>query len=222
MPPPGMVDLGMATFVAEIQREGRQTMGFDAHVVNSDSRQLHCILVNSITEGGLLDQWNRNQTEDYKVIRKGDFIVKVNDVVAMQAGGNAMGAELSRGGDVKLHVMGMRAMPETNAPTQQETPNTLLRERLEQLENCTRICTRTEWLSTWAPRLRLSDAAELAADCCICMQAMQDDARIRGLACGHVFHLECIGAWFMQDRSMQLTCPNCRTPISQQQRIVSL
>lgn len=44
--------------------------------------------------------------------------------------------------------------------------------------------------------------------CAICIDDMTDDTLVRGLACGHIFHPECIDPWLL---TRQARCPLCKT-----------
>lgn len=44
--------------------------------------------------------------------------------------------------------------------------------------------------------------------CAICLDVMEDDDSVRGLACNHVFHETCIDKWLMSRRAC---CPVCRS-----------
>lgn len=98
--------------------------------------------------------------------------------------------------------------------------NAGLRERLKQLEERSRICTRRVWEEIYLPAAMrgLPDDAPRppTAECTICMSRIDMAERIRGLACGHIFHVQCVGEWFVHDRSFELCCPLCRIPLSQQ------
>ncbi|KMZ63499.1 hypothetical protein ZOSMA_401G00080 [Zostera marina] len=55
-----------------------------------------------------------------------------------------------------------------------------------------------------------SDGLELACLCSICRNPVMEERGNRStarLACGHLFHLDCIGSSFNARRRMQ--CPNC-------------
>merc|ERR1719217_412139 len=51
------------------------------------------------------------------------------------------------------------------------------------------------------------------------MNEIAPGAEVRGLACGHMFHFECLGAWFMKDANMEMCCPLCRKKITEQKKI---
>ncbi|KIM98549.1 hypothetical protein OIDMADRAFT_147042 [Oidiodendron maius Zn] len=57
---------------------------------------------------------------------------------------------------------------------------------------------------TVAPEL-LSDSGDI---CAICISAMEQDHDIRGLTCGHAFHIGCIDPWLTARRAC---CPLCKT-----------
>lgn len=101
-----------------------------------------------------------------------------------------------------------------------EIMNPLITERIQQLGERTRVCSRRVWEETYLPDLRGQDGAEQMrasmSQCSICMSSIGMSEQIRGLACGHIFHLPCIAEWFMRDRTFELCCPLCRVPLSQQ------
>ncbi|MFK7872471.1 MAG: RING finger domain-containing protein [Oligoflexales bacterium] len=59
---------------------------------------------------------------------------------------------------------------------------------------------------------------------CVCMRASATEGDESGLTqlshlkcnlpCGHEFHRECLLEWIKQSKNQDITCPNCRTPIS--------
>ena len=51
--------------------------------------------------------------------------------------------------------------------------------------------------------------------CSICLEATDTDAPLVQLACGHVFHRECVREWLCRT---QATCPNCRAPVESEGR----
>merc|ERR1740117_2242596 len=83
----------------------------------------------------------------------------------------------------------------------------MLTERVRQLEERTRVCTRAEWESS-------TTVTDKSHTCSICLSGMAPEAKVRGLACGHVFHLECVAKWFLTDATYDLTCPLCRNPLA--------
>lgn len=46
-------------------------------------------------------------------------------------------------------------------------------------------------------------------NCTICLETLNGFRKLRGLACGHVFHDHCIAMWLNQKR----LCPICRITI---------
>jgi len=89
-------------------------------------------------------------------------------------------------------------------------------ERIQQLAERTRICTRQEWEEEHLPQLDGIGKDQKADHCCLCMADIAPDDQVRGLACGHAFHLPCVAEWFMRDPTFELSCPLCRVPLSQQ------
>lgn len=107
--------------------------------------------------------------------------------------------------------------------------NPVVAERIRQLEERTRICTAAEWEDTVLPEIsRLQGRPPderpervVVTTCCICLSEISRDSKVRGLACGHLFHLPCVAQWFMTDPSFSLCCPLCRLPLSEQESIPS-
>lgn len=51
-------------------------------------------------------------------------------------------------------------------------------------------------------------------DCCICLEAMDDDATTHTIdGCGHAFHASCLITWMRQGR---MSCPACRHDLAAQ------
>ncbi|VEU19542.1 DEKNAAC100498 [Brettanomyces naardenensis] len=46
-----------------------------------------------------------------------------------------------------------------------------------------------------------------SGDCTICLETFTDADEVRGLSCGHVFHVECIDPWLTNRRAC---CPTCK------------
>jgi len=91
--------------------------------------------------------------------------------------------------------------------------NPFLEERIQQLEKATRICTLAEWEATYSLSM---PSLNHCSSCSICLSEINPDSLVRGLACGHVFHLGCVAEWFMRDQSFELSCPLCRKSLSEQ------
>lgn len=54
---------------------------------------------------------------------------------------------------------------------------------------------------------------EIQADsyeCSICLDAIQADAQIRGLSCGHAFHVICVDKWLLERSAC---CPVCESAL---------
>ncbi|XP_014560072.1 hypothetical protein COCVIDRAFT_90262 [Bipolaris victoriae FI3] len=59
--------------------------------------------------------------------------------------------------------------------------------------------------------IRTATAPELLSDpgdtCAICIDLLEDDEDVRGLACGHAFHASCVDPWLTSRRAC---CPLCK------------
>ena len=53
------------------------------------------------------------------------------------------------------------------------------------------------------------------SDCSICLNAIKKETGEAKLACGHLFHIGCIGRWILKNES----CPCCRTEMCEEARI---
>jgi len=108
----------------------------------------------------------------------------------------------------------------TETPRAVPTVNPLIHERIKQLNERTRICSRRVWEDTYLVDLFGSEVAErmrpAMEQCCVCVSDIGMSEQIRGLGCGHIFHLTCLAEVFMRDSSMELACPLCRVHLSQQ------
>ena len=52
-------------------------------------------------------------------------------------------------------------------------------------------------------------------DCSICLNVIKKETGETKLACGHLFHIACIGRWILKNES----CPCCRTKMCEEARI---
>uniref|UniRef100_A0A914I3J7 RING-type domain-containing protein n=1 Tax=Globodera rostochiensis TaxID=31243 RepID=A0A914I3J7_GLORO len=72
--------------------------------------------------------------------------------------------------------------------------------------------TKTEVLQAFVnlPEHRMRDLKEEVGECAICLDEIDGDEMVRQLpACQHIFHTNCILAWFKQ----HITCPICRAKV---------
>lgn len=51
--------------------------------------------------------------------------------------------------------------------------------------------------------------------CCICLNAFEDEEETRVLPCEHHYHKDCVDAWLL----VNATCPTCREPIRQDEQV---
>lgn len=104
----------------------------------------------------------------------------------------------------------------------QKPQNPVIVERIQQLGERTRICSRQVWEEKYLPQLRGTSAANrmksAMTQCCVCMSDIGMQDQVRGLSCGHIYHLHCVAEWFMRDPTLELSCPLCRVPMSEQRR----
>jgi len=207
------------TFDARVRRSPGVPLGIDC--VHVRSSKVCGLLIKSINEEGVVAAWNVQSTEPL-VFHPGDWVVKVNGVDGNESGVKALAAALRAAGEiVHISVWGARK----SEPVQVQCSE-FISERIRWLSERSRVCSRAEWESTWIPHLpQNSRTATIAAsgDCSVCMESIPMDAQVRGLSCGHYFHLECVAEWFMRDQSFELCCPMCRLALAEQQsRWVSL
>lgn len=212
----------MLSFDAELRRRPGVTLGMDC--VHVSSSKVCGLLIKSINETGVVATWNAQSTEPAK-FQPGDFIVKVNGVDSNESGVKALAAALRTAGDrIRLTVWGARG----SEPVQREPEpiSEFIDDRIRWLGERSRVCSRAEWESYWVPTLPRNSqtaAASTAGSCSVCMENIAMDAKVRGMACGHYFHLDCVAEWFARDQSFEIACPLCRTPLAQQpSRWVSL
>lgn len=48
-------------------------------------------------------------------------------------------------------------------------------------------------------------------DCCICLEPIPKNSQIRALSCKHVYHLECLDRWLLEDKNNK--CPLCSNAV---------
>merc|ERR1712008_618414 len=95
---------GMLSFKVELKRHPGARLGIDIVLVSSP--QGCGLVVESVSEGGVVDEWNRKVWEPFR-IRAGDFIVCVNGI---EGNVQALGSELRSDRDISMTVQ--RASPE--------------------------------------------------------------------------------------------------------------
>lgn len=212
----------MMTVDARIQRRPGAKLGMDCvHVASS---KVCGLLVKSIDDSGVVAQWNARSSE-HSQIRPNDFIVKVDGVDGNDAGVAALSAALRAAGQViDISVWGPRIVP--CASVEEPPMSQFMQDRLQWLNEKTRMCTRREWETVFVPTLPPNNqnaSASIRGECSVCKENIGMDQQVRGLACGHYFHMECVGEWFVSDRALNISCPLCRVPLEQQpSRWVSL
>jgi len=145
------------------------------------------------------------------------FVYQINDFLLGQ-GIVLAASETSAPSNISLEPPSSSS---SSRPRQRRKPKSLLiAERIQQLNERTRICSRQVWEDSYLVGLKGREVAEKMkpsmAQCCICVCGIEMTDQVRGMACGHSFHLPCLAQWFMQDRSFVLSCPLCRIPLSEQ------
>lgn len=222
--------VGRIMFEVQVHRQAGAALGFDAASISSP---IICgLLVAKIAAGGLIDQYNQQNIEPMKV-KQSDFVIGVNNVSSLESGVDALKQELRRAVDtLTLKVWGVRPLPEEEVRRMRQARegagervrpqmDPILEERLRQLEASSHICTRAQWEELHVPRLPPDAAAgsRACARCVVCMTDIAPNERIRGLACGHYFHVGCVGRSFLEDTSGEMRCPLCRVPIHEQRAL---
>jgi len=212
----GLNEWQMLTFDATLRRRAGVKLGMDCvHVASS---KVCGLLVKSVDAGGVVSAWNAESTEP-SVFRPGDFVVKVNGVDGNECGVASLAAALRAAGEVvHISVWGARSLEAVPMVASQPT-NEFMNERIRWLEERSRACTRSEWETIYVPTLPCSNqnaSASTGGSCSVCLAGIAVGEKVRGLACGHYFHLECVGEWFLGDRTLAICCPLCRLPLEQQ------
>eukprot|EP00931_Biecheleriopsis_adriatica_P068884 TRINITY_DN42775_c0_g1_i1.p1 TRINITY_DN42775_c0_g1~~TRINITY_DN42775_c0_g1_i1.p1 ORF type:complete len:237 (-),score=31.67 TRINITY_DN42775_c0_g1_i1:211-921(-) len=112
--------------------------------------------------------------------------------------------------------------PEPRGPVAR-MQNSVLADRIQQLNERTRVCTREQWEEAYLPDILGPEGSEqrlqFSSECSVCLGSIAMHSKVRGLGCGHMFHLQCLADWFLRDQSYELRCPLCRAPIYEQPRI---
>lgn len=182
-------------------------------------KEIPGLMVQNINEGGIVDLWNQESQEPHRLLR-GDLITRVNEVAGSAPASEPMKAQLRAAqGKICLKVWGLRAGYALKKAAEAALPPTAeqakVQEKIRLLQERTRVCTKCEWEETYMQRL---NGASPQDQCSICQGSMNPNDKIRGMACGHIFHFSCLGDWFMADRSFELSCPLCRSPLASQGR----
>lgn len=207
--PDGQEEYRMVTFNVELRRHPNLKLGVTC--VHVSSTRVCGLLIKSVDEPSTIATWN-SQSTDPEIIRPGDFIVKVNGVDGNESGVSAL-AEALRIKDEVMHISVWGARACRAEPRQPTSMSKTVEERIRQLEQRSRVCCRSEWESVWLKDLPHNSriaAAATSGTCTVCMDSIDSDAMVRGLTCGHYFHLDCLANWFMADRSLDICCPMCR------------
>jgi hypothetical protein len=75
--------------------------------------------------------------------------------------------------------------------------------------DCSRCVTKRDLLDL------VSSDTSSSQSCCICLEDYADGDVCRVLACGHLFHLECVDRWLYSalDTRKKVACPLCARPL---------
>lgn len=93
-----------------LHRPGSERLGMSLRPNDEGSSTIQ-----SITEGALLDEWNRMQSSEVRRIRNGDKIISVTSNGTSCSSGGAMTDKLKEGGDVTLSVALLRKPEEVKS-----------------------------------------------------------------------------------------------------------
>eukprot|EP00929_Paragymnodinium_shiwhaense_P034300 TRINITY_DN18687_c0_g1_i1.p1 TRINITY_DN18687_c0_g1~~TRINITY_DN18687_c0_g1_i1.p1 ORF type:complete len:267 (+),score=34.70 TRINITY_DN18687_c0_g1_i1:123-923(+) len=117
------------------------------------------------------------------------------------------------------------AEDDANAHRSEKEVTILVAQRIQQLAERSRICTYSDWKEKYVPSMAWSaDKSPCKCKhqqpqqcaCPVCLVDFADEDRVRGLSCGHIYHVHCVAQWFLSDKSFELPCPLCRRSIAEQ------
>eukprot|EP00928_Gymnodinium_smaydae_P070559 TRINITY_DN5436_c0_g1_i1.p1 TRINITY_DN5436_c0_g1~~TRINITY_DN5436_c0_g1_i1.p1 ORF type:complete len:366 (-),score=44.60 TRINITY_DN5436_c0_g1_i1:249-1346(-) len=160
-----------------------------------DSRGEGCAIIASVSEAGLLADWNRLNPS--KRVRSGDKIVAVNNVR-----GNFWPMMFELQGSGTHHIIVMPGSPADLipvAPARRSGPPTASREFVNDLPRATA----NEYGST---------------ECSICLEDLDPDTLVVQLPCNHTFHPDCAERWLTRCKAM---CPLCNSAVGVPERTSS-
>mmetsp|Transcript_70994 Transcript_70994/g.141004 ORF Transcript_70994/g.141004 Transcript_70994/m.141004 type:complete len:1027 (-) Transcript_70994:221-3301(-) len=112
---------GMLTFKVELRRQAGERLGID--IVFLSSNQGCGLVVGHVSEGGVVDEWNRKVGGPFHV-RAGDFIVCVNGI---ESNVQALGAELQSDRDITMTIQ--RTCAEGTPPNWREMQASMFRQQ---------------------------------------------------------------------------------------------
>ncbi|KAF7833219.1 putative E3 ubiquitin-protein ligase XERICO [Senna tora] len=113
-----------------------------------------------------------------------------------------------------LHIVGISLSSSSSPPTPSSPPPEIppnLPDSFE-FDLCTSDYCIEEFRSR-TPTIRFDSVCgciQTDHECTVCLTQFEPDSEINSLACGHVFHKDCLEKWLGY---WNITCPLCRTPL---------
>ncbi|OAL01503.1 hypothetical protein IQ06DRAFT_293579 [Phaeosphaeriaceae sp. SRC1lsM3a] len=87
-----------------------------------------------------------------------------------------------------------------------------MKQRLEDINGFVKAIVFSDWIAKQKKQQEKSETSLESSKplCAICLDVFDEDAQVRDLRCGHVFHTHCLDEWFARFNEY---CPLCHRPI---------
>jgi len=192
--------------------EGRPGDKLGATLADCDGR-IHGAAIASVSEGGLLHEWNLRNSEH--AVGTGDVIVKVNGAEGYW---NIL-KQIRKMGTLNVVVQKAALKDEWSEQTSCLTRKlaTYSRQGSGSLlyhascDSGAEACSAQLQADIMMLPVQKSGSGCTSEQCCICLDAFEPDENLVQLSCKHDFHVECMYKWLRHNS--QGKCPLCTRPV---------